>query len=175
MQGYMLQGSYGKFGLTVAMLRRCKEFTKQGIECTSLTVDFTDDIYDSERITRDSKKVDDTIIFRNPFIDLSNDAKDWSRKITPLMEKDYLFTHVCENEVGIETSYFKSTGDQINSKPDFTHDNIKKKLRGDIIIYEDYYLKEKRVCERYYSETGQCICIRKWDPETNKQINKYIY
>lgn len=95
---YTLQGSWGYFGMTSAMFRRCEEMSKRGILATSLTVDFFDKIYDFEQKARDDNRVYKDVILRNPYLDMAKIADNWLNAVGEIY-LDYFYLLIMINQI----------------------------------------------------------------------------
>lgn len=168
---YMLQGSYGTGGMTVAMLRRCKEFNKHGIKCTSLTVDHVENLYAVDTLKK-AHGIPDEISFKNPFIELSDKADQWLASVNQDIAHHYLLTYLDKN--ANEVVYYHTNGSQYGTTPYFETCITNKKFSnseggGQKLIACTYVLKaRKQKIELTFSLQGLCTTISIQNSETNE-------
>lgn len=170
----MLQGSYGKFGLTSAMFRRCNEFILRGHKCFSMTLDFTNDLYSIENNIRNDKEINEKLIFLNPFKDASDVAGKWSNKVSHLMQSNYLLCRFYKGENASKSMYYNVLGECINNVESEIYE-INKVYENNILVYESFSKNQYIIKEKYYSSTGLCIAIREWDEIEKKQKNFLLF
>ena len=173
-EAFMVQGSYGQFGLTSAMLRRCKEFSEYGVKCTSLTLDFTDNIYSIIEEFRQSGKLDEKTITLNPYMELSDKAIDWQKKLTKAEVDNFLLIN-SESET---IDYYYVNGRLSEEKYiDFKkYRFVNQKYYNGILISQVAMVNGKKKKEFFYSKTGLCIAIKEWnDDETQKGMLIFDY
>ena len=111
-EAFMVQGSYGRFGLTAAMFRRCKEFLNKDIQPISLTLDFTDNIYSIVDEFLEVGKIDNNVILRNPYIELSESAVEWATKLGNEEKEQFLLVKANKSS----TTYYYSDGQNYDIK-----------------------------------------------------------
>ena len=169
-KAYMLQGSYGRFGLTKAMFRRCDEFIKRGIHCVSLTVDFTQNIYTIEAEAKATNSAPIALEFRNPYLDLSIQADTWSNDVGIHIAKNFLLSYIEDNTI----VYYQTNGYKLNQKKYSLADRLSYIESNDIIISESYLHNDIKV-EFNYSLKGLCISIREFDYKSNKQLRCLVF
>lgn len=166
---YMLQGSYGTGGMTVAMLRRCKEFAKHGIKCISLTIDFTENLY--QAISLKEHYDCDGVLFKNPFVELSDKADQWLASVNQDIAHHYLLTYLDKN--ANEVVYYHTNGSQYGTTPYFetciTNKKFSNSEGGQKLIACTYVLKaRKQKIELTFSLQGLCTTISIQNSETNE-------
>lgn len=167
---YMLQGSYGSFGLTAAMLRRCDEFLARNIHCVSLTLDFTPNIYSYVTESKAIGKVPEKLECRNPYIDIAIQADNWLDKVGNHIASCFLFSYLDTDTV----IYYKTNGYKLNQK------NYNKKDRVSCFEYKgktinEVFLVDDIRVEYNYSTEGLCLSIREFEHKSNKQLKCLIF
>lgn len=163
-EAFMVQGSYGRFGLTAAMLRRCKEFLNQGIQPTSLTFDFTDDIYTIVDELIKIGKMDKKILVKNPYLDLSTSAVEWASKLGNEEKEQFLLVKASKTE----TTYYYANGQNYDTRY-YELKKLKstdKKFNEGIIISEVIFRNDIKYQEKFYAKNGFCIAIREWGEDS---------
>lgn len=169
----MLQGTYGYFGLTAAMFRRCAEFKKFGINTISISLDFMPNLYDIKKIFTDQGKIEESSLLINPFLELSECANEWalSRNTSEIKQSLFLLSTSKEN------NYYFSDGNLFNEKYIDVLNQIKvpKQKYNDVTVHEDIFLNGTKIQERFYAKNGLCLAIKDINPLTGKQKRFLVF
>lgn len=169
---YALQASYGYFGLTAAMFRRCEEMSKRGIKTVSLTLDFYDVMYDFEQEARDNKKIHPSVIVRNPYVESAILADNWLLNIGVLYAENSFFTHY--NILTNCFEYYKANG-YLQGHTIEQRKLVKQMKDKNGNIIQKIYQKDDIESEYCFSQKGLCLTIRNTNIVTNKQINFLVF
>ena len=167
---YSVQGSYGNFGLTTAMLRRCDEFIAHGINCVSLTLDFTPNIYEFVAKAKAIGKAPSGLECRNPYIDLSTQADYWLKNVGHHIASCFLLACLDDDTV----VYYKTNGYKLNQKKHSEKDRHSFYEYQGKVINQVFLIDDVKV-EYNYSPDGLCISIREFDRKTNKQLKFLVF
>lgn len=175
MKAYMVQGSYGKFGLTAAMFRRCSEFIKRDVQCTSITLDFTENLYDFIDNRSQNTQIPSKLTMANPYLELSEQADHWYQqvgdqaKFAVLSQIDHIFGEIA--------SYYHPTGRKLgeNDAELLSQCTVSQlwTYQG-IVIHKTVEYPDKTKKEYIYSRQGLCIVIRDFDAN-NKQTACLVF
>lgn len=171
---YTLQGSWGYFGMTSAMFRRCEEMSKRGIVSTSLTVDFVENIYDFEQKARNSNKIHESVILRNPYLDMAKVADKWLQTVGVMYLNYSHFAYY--NTLNDCFEYYKPDGCLVNDyliQPKKLIKELKDEF-GNVTqkIYHTNGGVEKEYC---FSPNGLCLSIKNINFNTKQTINFLVF
>ena len=168
----MIQGTYGRFGLTAAMLKRCAIFKKNNIECATLSLDFMDNIYTIKDEFISTGKASEDLTFINPYLELS----DWEQESNQGLNKDEIKNKkFCLIKNG--NIYYYPDGNKEESSCDrfISQKKVSISNYNNRVVFEEIYLDEVKVEDRFYSKQGLCIAIREYDKDTGKQKSFLVF
>lgn len=173
---YTLQGSWGYFGMTSAMFRRCEEMSKRGVASTSLTLDFVENIYDFEQKARDANKIHESVVLRNPYLDMAKVADKWFQTVGGMYLNHSHFAYYNKSNDCFE--YYKPNGCLVNEASMQPKKLIKELKDGSgNSIQRTYHTNERGGVEVEYcfSPNGLCLSIRRTNLATKKLIDFLVF